>query len=400
MYFNPKDGPFAAATAFASLGLVRTFGEYPRPSPTTVLILGLGFGCALGMRILGGFAILTALIALALVIAADARSRGLNVSLAHAGKFLLALVPSFVLAYAVIALIWPWGVANPLNPFSAVEYFAHFFEKPWRELFDGALIEVPDMPRRYVPELLLFKLPEMLLVLGLTGLIGSLLDATRRVMPPQRRAQLLAVALAALLPVAVTVITRPAMYNGLRHFVFVVPPLAALGGLAGAVILEYLARVSKPLTGAAAVVVAFGIALPINEMVKLHPYEYVSFNHLAGGAPGARGRFMLDYWGLSFKQATAELKDVLKQRGEKMPDGGWHIAVCGPHRPAEVGLGPDFKISWDPQGTEFALMLGEFYCRHLDAPVLLEVVRDGIVFARVYDIRGKSYRTLLTIPEP
>ena len=44
------------------------------------------------------------------------------------------------------------------------------------------------------------------------------------------------------------------------------------------------------------------------------------------------------------------------------------------------------------------MMLGEFYCRQFDAPVLVEVVRDGVVYARVYDIRGRAYDTLLTRP--
>jgi hypothetical protein len=29
-----------------------------------------------------------------------------------------------------------------------------------------------------------------------------------------------------------------------------------------------------------------------------------------------------------------------------------------------------------------------------------EVVREGVVYARVYDIRGRSYTTLLTTPAP
>ena len=40
------------------------------------------------------------------------------------------------------------------------------------------------------------------------------------------------------------------------------------------------------------------------------------------------------------------------------------------------------------------MMLNEFYCADLDAPVVLEVVRDGVVYARVYDIRGRSVSTL------
>jgi hypothetical protein len=46
------------------------------------------------------------------------------------------------------------------------------------------------------------------------------------------------------------------------------------------------------------------------------------------------------------------------------------------------------------------MMLGEFYCAKLDAPVMVEVARDGVVYARVYDIRGLSFTTLLTVPAP
>ena len=44
------------------------------------------------------------------------------------------------------------------------------------------------------------------------------------------------------------------------------------------------------------------------------------------------------------------------------------------------------------------MMLGEFYCAKFDAPLLVEIVRDGVAYARVYDIRGTSISTLLTRP--
>src|SRR5262249_56187351 len=78
----------------------------------------------------------------------------------------------------------------------------------------------------------------------------------------------------------------------------------------------------------------------------------------------------------------------------------WRVAVCGPHPAARVELGPDFDISWDPRGADFAMMLGEFYCRALDAPVIAKVVRDGVVYALVYDIRGRTISNLLTLPAP
>jgi hypothetical protein len=136
-------------------------------------------------------------------------------------------------------------------------------------------------------------------------------------------------------------------------------------------------------------------------MARLHPYEYTYFNRLAGGVAGARGRYMLDYWGLSFKQASQGLAAWLAERHESKPsDRRWKLAVCGPHRSPQVELGPDFETTWDPQGADFALMLGEFYCRTFDAPILVEIVREGVVYARVYDIRGRSFTSLLTTPAP
>src|SRR5262249_21130876 len=155
---------------------------------------------------------------------------------------------------------------------------------------------------------------------------------------------------------------RPAMYNGIRHFAFVLPPFAVLGGLAAAWISDAMRRF-RGATIAAALVFLLGIAAPIVEMARLHPYEYTHFNRFAGGVAHARGRYMLDYWGLAFKQASQGLLARLAQRGESKPAGRhWKIAVCGPHRSPQVELGPDFETTWDPKGADFAMMLGEFYC--------------------------------------
>jgi hypothetical protein len=43
-------------------------------------------------------------------------------------------------------------------------------------------------------------------------------------------------------------------------------------------------------------------------------------------------------------------------------------------------------------------MLGEFYCARLDAPLLAEIARAGVTYARAYDIRGRSVASLFTIP--
>jgi hypothetical protein len=399
MFINPKDAPFAAAMAIFLVGLVRALEQYPHPSPVTVLIVGLGFGLSIGSRIMAGFGIVEALLALLLLFAIEARRTGLRPAGARLGRFLLALAPAAILAYALMVLLWPWSVAEPLNPLRAIEIFSHFFEKPWHELYGGALVEPPDMPRTYVPVLLGLKLPEIFLILSLAGVAGALIAASRPAIEAKRRAILLCLATAALLPIAVTVLARPAMYNGVRHFVFVLPPLAVAGGLAGAFIADRIARFGRIAQTVAALLFVGGLALPVTGMARLHPYEYVYFNALAGGARGAQSRYMLDYWGLAFKQAGAALRATLAERGEAPPAGRkWKIAVCGPHPPARIALGDNFEPTWDAKGADYALSLGTFYCVRLDAPLLVEVVRDGVSFARAYDLRGRDVPSLFAIP--
>ncbi len=398
-FINAKDAPFAVAMALLVLALVRTFQEYPRPSAWTVALLGVGAGLAIGTRILGGFGALYALAALALVVTLETRRDGFRIATATCGRFLLRLMPALVIGYLVMALVWPWSAAEPLNPLRALQYFSRFFEEPWEELFGGALIKVTEMPRSYLPTLLALKLPELFVVLATTGVVGAFIGAGRGDNTPNRRAVLLLIALAAALPIAVAVAMRPAMYNGVRHFLFVIPPLAVAGGCAGAWLIEWLRQRGHLATMAATIVLIAGLAWPVVDMVRLHPFEYTSFNRIAGGVRGARDRYMLDYWGLSLKQASRALAEKIAELGLQKPtDRRWTLAVCGHHRSPQVELGGDFETTWNPKGADFAIMLGEFYCRRLDAPLLAEVIRDGVVYARVYDVRGRSFDTLLTQP--
>lgn len=398
MFINAKDAPFAVAMTVLLLGLVRALEEYPRPTIATIAIFGIGFGLSIGSRILGGVATLYMILPIAMIFASELRSVGGRQAGANFGRFVLRLLPGLVLAYAIMAVIWPWSVMAPLNPIRAIGYFSEFFEKPWKEMFGGELISVSEMPRSYVPIFFLLKLPEIFVVLALAGIVGAVVTAIRPQIPVRRRAAMLLVVIAATLPLLIAVATRPAMYNGIRHFVFVVPPLAVLGGFAAAFIVERLHRVSPRAATASVLIVLAGTAVPIIEMVRLHPYQYTHFNWIAGGIRAADEHYMLDYWGLAFKQAAQELKAKLGERLEAPSSRRWRIAVCGPHPPAEVELGPNFVPTWDPKGADFALMLGEFYCAELKAPILVEIERQGVVFARVYDIRGHNVTSLFTIP--
>lgn len=401
MFMNPKDAPFAVAMIILMLGLVRLAEEYPNPSPRTVLIIGIGAGCSIGCRILAGLTLIYAGIGFLPLWIEDLRTNGLRESVHRLLHVLYVLLPGLALGYLIMGLIWPWSILEPANPIRALGYFSTFFEKPWKEMFDGAAISVPDMPWSYLPTLFALQLPEVLLSLTFGGVVITIMSLSRDSVPARRKTILLMLTFAAMLPLAIAMVKRPALYNGIRHFIFVIPPMTVLAGAAFASLMDWLRVNHRGAQAAVVAVFSFGLMLPLAEMIRLHPYQYTHFNYIAGTVRQADSLYMLDYWGLALKQASDALREQLVERQEHAPAGHkWKVAVCGPQRPAQVALGPDFTIGWDSHAADFAMTLGEFYCKGLTAPVIAEIKRDDVVFARVYDIRGSSISSLLAIPAP
>src|ERR1700756_4599250 len=232
MFMNPKDAPFAVAMVILMLGLVRLAEEYPSPSPRTILIIGLGAGLSIGSRILAGLALVYAVIGFLPLFIDEIRTPGVREAGVRFLPVVYVLIPGLVLGYLIMGLIWPWSIIEPQNPFLALTYFSHFFEKPWKEMFDGALVSVPDMPWSYLPTLFALQMPEVLLALSIGGAIGTFMMLARRGVSARRKTILLMLTLAAFLPIAIAMVKRPALYNGIRHFVFVIPPMAVVGGFA------------------------------------------------------------------------------------------------------------------------------------------------------------------------
>ena len=212
----------------------------------------------------------------------------------------------------------------------------------------------------------------------------------------------LLVALAAFLPVTIAMVTHPGALQWLAPFR--VRGAAFRGAWRPGRRLDVRSGAApgawrgRPRSTA---VLVGGVALPVSDMVRLHPYQYTAFNWASGGVRMAHDNYMLDYWGLAFKQAGEALRAKLDAMGLKPPGGRrWIVEICGPQPPAEVALGPEFETTWDRKRADFAMMLGTFYCRDLTAPVLVEINREGIEYARVYDIRGRPVPNLLTEPPP
>jgi hypothetical protein len=98
------------------------------------------------------------------------------------------------------------------------------------------------------------------------------------------------------------------MYDGIRHFLFILPPVFIFVGLAH----EYLMKVIGSWQFSANLWLRAGLSglllLPgVYGMIKLHPYQYTYYNFYIGGTSRAFRTYETDYWLTCYKDAVEEL---------------------------------------------------------------------------------------------
>lgn len=303
---NSKDIPFATAYLWLLVALLRMCDELPRPRRGRILAAGGALGAALAARP-GGLVLLLPVVAGVIGVRLLPVLRGASGSRSAAiGAAALRLVVVTSVGWAGMLAAWPYGLKHPISgPLEAIAAARRF---RWLGLvrFDGQWVMSDALPWTYAPTWFGATLPESWLVVALAAAVAAGLAWRRDCARPALSAAWLDRALvlaAAAGPVAAAVITRPVLYDGIRHLLFCLPPLAALGGWGLSAALDRLPRWGGRAAAAAAGLAA---ALAVADAVRLHPYEYAYFNRLvAGGLPGASGRFELDYWGSAGREAAA-----------------------------------------------------------------------------------------------
>ena len=380
VFFNPKDPPFAVAMIWSLIWAVRIVDALPRPSLATTVAFGLVWGLALGSRI--GAVLIAPYLGLVCLVwfVAAIRREGAAAALADSGRVLLVLLPGLVAAWCTMALVWPWAAQAPLNPLRALDTFAHF---SWggQVLSFGRQLAATELPWWYLPGQLLVQLPEVVL-LGLAALPVVVAGLLRRA--PYALGLVL---LAAFFPILYFVLMTPPAYHGYRHFLFVVPPLAVLAGLGLDGTVAWLAARSRLAARAALVTLAGATALQASVMARLFPDEYIYFNSLVGGVAGAEGRFNLDYWGASLREAALSL-DALAERDPEKPAGPRRVLVCGYPLSATYWLSPEFTATDTDSDAEFYVSFTESGCdRAIPGDVVATISRMGVPLAVVKDRR-------------
>jgi hypothetical protein len=321
-FINPKDSPFlvfflaSVCLGFEMVDRLSDEAITNKQRFSTVIFPAMILGITTSIRVLGPLAGLLVLIYAVFIL----------------GKRIIAFLPPFML-YGVIALFamfvtWPFLWENPIARFAEVTQFMSDNPTNLSVLFDGVVYRAGELPRRYLPFMLATTLTESVWPLFFVGLFAGyfkLLKQNRNLRTNLREVaaeetwrslrssldfttikntvvSLTLVLLWFAILVAYVLFRRPSMYDGLRHFLFILPPIFIFTGIAFEFLLEHIA-VYWLRAGLILVLMVPGIA----GIIQLHPYEYTYYNSFVGGTSGVFRTYETDYWLTCYKEAVEQL---------------------------------------------------------------------------------------------
>ncbi len=394
---NPKDIPFAALTLFAMVYLVRSVRHLPRVPIGLTAKLGLALGLTLAIRVGGavlvGYMVIAGCLWLLSRYASRTRHNSAKaVSTRPVTHLSLWFLEACAIAYGVMLISWPYAQVDPLrNPIRALRVEAQF-PHVIPMLFEGKTVAFPHIPWYYVGKWFLITIPEFfLLALVVAALLAG--AATYRAVRRRGRAnQFIEYALlliSVVLPVAFAAATHANVYDGLRHFLFILPPLAVLAA-AGIVKLIQQPRL-RVIAVAVSAAILLSMVLTIVDMARLHPYEAIFFNRLFGrGVAEAARTFETDYWGNSYKEGA---EWIVENYPAPAGEGRVKVASCSSPLSTEYYLpvdrfeyvgSYDFEVSDRP---DLFLATTRWGCdKNLDGRIVHVVTRMGVPILYVKEI--------------
>lgn len=368
-FINPKDIPFltfflgAVVFGFEMIDKWKTGNQLPI---TNLLTASFFLGIATSIRILGPLA--------AFFVLLYAMVQGIKL-LEVLKRPLFWLYASLSLAFMFVS--WPYLWLNPLEKF--VEVFIFMSDNPTQlnVLFAGNNYQAGEIPRRYFPILLSYTLTEPAYLLIAAGVFFGFWKSENK------KRLILAILLTWFgILFAYILLRRPAMYDGYRHFLFILPPLFIFSGFAFEAIFDWLKHTWQKIAMTLAL-----LALGILPIIQLHPYQYAYYNSLAGGLGGAFRNYETEYWLTCYREAVLGLNQIAEPGAQLFVRREPYIAAY--YADATIHI-RDFRTEQNDMRS------GDYYLVNTrsnedlrfmrDDPAVIEVSRIGATFCVIKQV--------------
>jgi hypothetical protein len=183
---------------------------------------------------------------------------------------------------------------------------------------------------------------------------------------------------------------RPAIYDGFRHFLFILPPVFVFIGFAFEFLFERINSLKLQANATywlPATLTSLLILPGIIGIIQLHPYEYTYYNSFVGGTNGAFRKYETDYWLTCYKAAVEELNQTTSTTVNLFVKREYYVAA--PYANANIKVRDLRSESSQVQAGDYVLIntrTNEDKSTFKDAPIVLEVKRGDATFCIVRQI--------------
>jgi hypothetical protein len=400
-FINPKDPPFLAFfLASVSLGFEMVdelSGETESKRKfSSVFLPAIVLGITTSIRVLGPLAGLLVL----------------GYAVWRFGKRFANYIPALAL-YGVFAMLamfitWPFLWQDPTQRF--IDVFRLMSDNPTTlsVLFGGEVYRAGELPRRYMPFMLATTLTEPVWLLFIFGVITGyfqlfkqarnlgtsvqeveaatswnlLRSSIDRATIGNNVVSLTLILAWFLILLAYVLLLKPAMYDGLRHFLFILPPIFVFTGFTFEFLIDHIA-----LSWLYAGTIFLFLVPGILGIVKLHPYEYTYYNSFIGGTGSAFRQYETDYWLTCYKESVETLEEQI--------DAPANLYVHREAYIAEYYASADLAVH-ELRGALGQVRSGDYVLVNTrtnedrrifkDTPAILQVGRGNAIFCEIKEI--------------
>lgn len=352
---NPKDMPFTVAY-FVSVSLIFIFtrADNKTNSYLKTILLGLLFGYTQSLRPLG-FTLYPIYFTWYLIATKQSREKNINL--------VFETVTIFLIGMFFMTATWPAIGYNFLANFKKYLSLGTDFNLWEGKIFYfGNELGSKQIPWHYLPVWLFITTPISHMVMLIVGLF---LAVKKKLQPLH-----IYIFLVLGLNLGLYFLIRPTLYNGVRHYSFLVLLGSYLAGLILVTLIKNLPKIRKYL-----LMGAMGLYLTVTlfTMYKLHPFENIYFNELSGGLRGASKNFDVDYWDMTYIEAA----NIFKQQSDVQENVT--IFSCGARSALNYYLGTNIEIVKNVENADYIFCDSKSYeTLNTNAEVIFSVERLSV----------------------
>ncbi|PIZ62918.1 hypothetical protein COY16_03170 [Candidatus Roizmanbacteria bacterium CG_4_10_14_0_2_um_filter_39_13] len=361
---NPKDIPFATVFMVA---LFLIYIHRKLPNNLKILLLGAAIGLATSLRLIGLSLIFVYFFYTLYIQGFDLFKNSLKKS----GEFIFEMILISMLSFMVLMASIPYIGADPVNHTLELLQVNKIF--PWYGtiLFFGSVFNESTIPLSYLPIWLLISTPIFILILSIMSFMHKR-DQKQRLLH-----MLILISIG--IQILMYVLLKPVIYNGVRHYLFLLPQLVILSVIGLQLILKKYPKFKLIIVSA----VLINTSLILFFYVKNYPYLYPYFNDGVQMVPGLEQQFDQEYWAASDKEALIWLKDTLTEKSDAPK-----IYMCSKSMSLNYYFPDAIDMNHDISQADYIICYNQPELKEIkksiDGDVIFSVERMGRVYNTIY----------------